>query len=317
MIWGCASGSRREVHNVSDLNWNAVHGFWLVAEHRSFAAAARVLPRGSVQALHKRVRTLEEHLNFRLLRSRGIKGVELTEAGHRVFELVSPVFRDFDRLTAELRGEDAGPLHVAATEFACHNFLPEILARFGPLFPRVSIHVHMRTTADVLAMVESGRTDFGICSPPASLGNCVAKVEAPLPSAVLIPRRHRLRGGIRSWADLVEEPLILPERDSLLRTAFDQLMERKKLSRGLRLKAELSAPGLCAEAVRAGLGIALVSVGPRLRGDLHGLSLLDPPSGLREMCLAVVCQTNRYLPKYMQHFLETAAQVMHADAGTF
>jgi len=298
---------------VSDINWNAVYGFWLVGEHHSFAAAARVLPRGSVQALHKRVRTLEESLEFRLLRSRGIKGVELTEAGRRVFELIAPVFRDFDRLAAELRGEDSGPLHVAATEFASHNFLPEILSAFSPLFPNVSIHVHMRTTADVIGMVESGRVDFGICSPPASLAKCVVKVEMPLPSAILVPRRHRFHGGIRSWKDLLEEPLILPERDSLLRTAFDQVMEREKLVRDLHVKAELTAPGLAVQAVRAGLGVALVSVGPRLLGSLQGVLLLDPPAGLPGMRLAVVCQSSRYLPRYMQRFLDAATRVMHEE----
>jgi DNA-binding transcriptional LysR family regulator len=296
---------------VSDINWNAVYGFWLVAEHHSFAAAARDLPRGSVQALHKRVRTLEEQLSFRLLRSRGTKGVELTEAGRRVFELISPVFRDFDRLTAELRGEDSGPLHVAATEFASHNFLPEMLSEFSPLFPNVSIHVHMRVTAEVIALVESGHADFGICSPPAGLTNCVVKVEAPLPSAILVPKRHRFRAGIRSWKDLLEEPLILPERDSLLRTAFDQLMEREKLAGSLRVKAELTAPGLAAQAVRAGLGVALVNVGPRLLGNLQGVFPVDPPPGLPRMRLAVVCQHGRHLPRYMQYFLDTAAHIMN------
>ena len=56
-----------------------MYGFWLVAEHHSFAHAARALPFGSTQALHKRVRTLEnrENLNMRLLRSRGVKGVSI------------------------------------------------------------------------------------------------------------------------------------------------------------------------------------------------------------------------------------------------
>src|SRR5579872_5078812 len=104
------------MHNI---NWNAVYGFCLVSEHHSFAHAARALPFGSIQALHKRVRTLEskENLNLKLLRSRGVKGIELTEAGQRVFQLVAPVFRDFERLTAELRGEDSGSLHIAATAF--------------------------------------------------------------------------------------------------------------------------------------------------------------------------------------------------------
>jgi DNA-binding transcriptional LysR family regulator len=78
-----------------DINWNAVYGFWLVSKYGSFAEAARALPRGTVQGLNKRVRQLEseQNLNLKPFRSRGIKGVELTESGRRLVALVDPVYR--------------------------------------------------------------------------------------------------------------------------------------------------------------------------------------------------------------------------------
>ena len=291
---------------MNDINWNAIFGFWLVADSRSFAAAARALPRGSVQALHKRVRTLEAELQLRLLRSRGTKGVELTEAGRRVFEVVAPIFRDFDRLIAELRGENSGPLHIAATGFACHNFLPDIFSVFGPRFPNVSVHVHMRETAEVLSMVEALHVDFGLCVPPAELGKCEIRVKVPLPAAILVSQNHRFRRGVRSWKEVVEEPLILPERESLLRIHFDQLMDREQLSGCVHVKGELTAPGLCVEAVRSGLGVGLVEVGPRLLAGLERVVALEPPPGLPEMNLAIICHKGRYFTKYMQSFLDVS-----------
>src|SRR5579872_2085562 len=161
---------------MTEINWNALYGFWLVAESHSFAAASRALRQDSSQALHKRVRKLEEDFKLRLLRSRGAKGVELTEGGRRIFELVSPIFRDIDRLAAELRGEDSGPLHLAASDFTAHDFVPDILAVFCPMFPRVSVHLHMREPQEVVALAESGRIDFGMCAFLPSLEKCEVKV---------------------------------------------------------------------------------------------------------------------------------------------
>jgi LysR family cys regulon transcriptional activator len=208
---------------MRDINWNAVYGFWLVAESHSFAAASRVLQQGSTQALHKRVRKLEEDLKLPLLRSRGTKGVVLTEGGRRVFELISPIFRDIDRLTAELRGEDSGPLNVAASNFSAHDFVPDILAVFCPKFPNVSVHLHMREPQEVVALAESGRVDFGICAFLTRLEKCEVKIATPLPLAILLPEGHRFCNGIPSWKELVQEPLILNEPGTLIRRTFDEL----------------------------------------------------------------------------------------------
>ena len=113
------------MNKAQDVNWNAVYSFWLVAQCGSFAEASRRLPSGTIQGLHKRVRQLEGEsgLRLRLLKSRGVKGVELTEAGRQLQQLVNPVFCSFDQLTAELRGELTGTLRVATTALGAFNYI--------------------------------------------------------------------------------------------------------------------------------------------------------------------------------------------------
>jgi DNA-binding transcriptional LysR family regulator len=299
---------------MPDINWNALYGFWLTAEHRSFADASRDLPRGSAQALHKRVRALEgqENLNLKLLRSRGVKGVELTEAGRRVYELVDPVFRDFDRLIAELRGEGGGRLEIAATAFSSNHYVPAMIAAFGPMFPQVSVHLQMCESAEVIGLVESGAVDFGICAPfSGKPDGSEVKASTSLRTEIIAPLRHPLAGKSFQWADVVREPLVLPTRTSVLRQAFDELMRRENLSARVRVRAELTTPELSVEAVRAGFGIALIAVGPRLGKDLHGLWRTSPPPGLPNLEVGISCRTDRYLPRYMQCFLAIATEVLH------
>jgi DNA-binding transcriptional LysR family regulator len=297
---------------VDNINWNAVYGFWLVSEYGSFARAARALPCGTVQALHRRVRTLEkkENLNLRLLRSRGVKGVELTEAGRRLFELLSPVYRDFGRVAAELRGEDTGSLHIAATAFASNHYVGDIISRFSPQFPKVSIHFYLREPVDnIIDLVQSGRVDFGICAPTTSLADCELKASIPLRFKLFLPRGHRLCNGVASWRELLREPVILPEQELILRKAFDDLMERENLSNYVQLRAELTTCEVALDAVRAGLGIALAAMGPRVFAALRRVVPVDPPPGLPKLSLALLCKKDRHLSRYMQRFIDTTAEV--------
>lgn len=291
---------------MKQINWNSLYGFWLVARHHSFTDAARTLPFGSVQALQKRVRTLEnsENLNLRLLRSRGAKGVELTETGRRILALVAPVFSDFHRLADELRGEDSGPLHICSTVFSSLHYLPDLISAFSPKFPNVSIHVSLGEEAYVIGMLESGESDFGICSPFALPSNCEVKASIPMHVEIVVPSGHRFSRGVASWGDLLLEPLVLPERSSVVRRAFEVLMREKNLSDKIRIKAELTTPELSLEAVRAGLGVALLVVGPGL--NFRGVARVVPPPGLPTLRLCLLCRRARYLSKYMRCFVEVA-----------
>jgi DNA-binding transcriptional LysR family regulator len=297
---------------MSDVNWNAVYGFWLAAEHGSFANASRALPRGSIQALHKRVRSLEtpENLGFRLLRSRGVKGVELTEAGQRLFELLDPVFRNFDLLISEVQGEDSGPLRVAVTGYVARQYASRIIRAYCPRFPKVRLHLHQRESDEAAAMVEAGKADLGICSPLPDSTGFEVRAEAPL-RVELVVARGRAAGGLKSWSEVVREPLILPEPTSIVRRAFDQLMAKEHLTREVRLAAELTTPELSLEAVRAGLGVALIAAGPevRIRGDLRRLR---PPPGLTGIRLAVISNKHRHLTRYGEAFVAAAGAVLTA-----
>jgi len=66
--------------------------FLAIARHRSFRAAATELG-VSASALSLALRNIEERLDVRLI-NRTTRSVALTEAGARLFERISPAFRD-------------------------------------------------------------------------------------------------------------------------------------------------------------------------------------------------------------------------------
>jgi DNA-binding transcriptional LysR family regulator len=304
---------------MPDINWNAVYGFWLVAEHGSFAAAARSLPRGSVQALQKRVRGLEKkhNLNLRLLRSRGAKGVELTEAGRRLYELLNPVFESFDALAGELRDEASGPLTVAMSTYASANYRAELLERFHGQYPAVTVKVLERPLVEVVALVEAGQADLGICSPPLGPSTLRISGRVPIRFEILAPLHYPTERSRISWKELVREPLVVPERGSVMRQAFEELLARLQLDSELRVACEVSTAEAAVEAVHAGYGLALTPVGPRLAQHLTGLRRLRPPAGLPRIDVAILRRRDRYMPCYMQALFEAAIQILQDGQPQF
>jgi len=297
---------------MRDMNWNAMYTLWLVARCGSFAEAARRMPGTTAQALHKRVRQLEWEagLNLKLLRSRGVKGVELTEAGRRLLEMVDPVFTSLPMLAADLRKEDSGPLSLATTGFAAYNFLPRILEEFRGRFPEVTVSVRVRSESDVIAMAETGQVDLGIGALSGRLDRLAVAARAPLTIQLVAPSRLRWGSARPGWAEVLRRPLVLHERVSVLRIALEEVLSRRNMMAQLKIAAEVTTPELLLEMVRAGFGVGIIPLGPRLAESLDGLSIQPLPEGLARIDLGVFHKPKRYVPGYMKAFLETAASVI-------
>lgn len=302
------------MNKAQDVNWNAVYSFWLVAQCGSFAEASRRLTSGTIQGLHKRVRQLEgvSGLNLRLLRSRGVKGVELTEAGRQVQQLVNPVFSSFDHLTAELRGEKTGTLRVATTALGAYNYIPRILADFRAAFPTVSVSVRIRSEAEVIALAESGLVDFAIAAAPAHSERLTVTAKTRISFHLVASRDHRWPAGSLSWGQVLEQPLIVPERVSGIRLSLEDLLTRRKLISKLVVSAEVTSAELAVELVRSGFGVALIPYAPRLAESLVDLCVVDVPPGLTEKNIAVMHNEELYLPAFMKRFREIAALAIRA-----
>ena len=305
------------MNKAQDVNWNAVYSFWLVAQCGSFAEASRRLPSGTIQGLHKRVRQLEGEsgLRLRLLKSRGVKGVELTEAGRQLQQLVNPVFCSFDQLTAELRGELTGTLRVATTALGAFNYIPRILADFRAAFPKVSVSVRIRNETEVIALADSGLVDFAIAAAPARSERLTVTARTRISFQLVAPPEHRWPAGSLSWRQVLEQPLIVPERVSGIRVSLEEMLTRRKLISKLLVSAEVTSPELAVELVRGGFGVALIPHAPRLADSLVDLCVVDVPPGLEEKNIAVMHNDELYLPAYMKRFREIAALAIRTGRG--
>ncbi len=126
------------------MDLNAVAVFALVAEERSFRAAA---DRSGVtrSAVSQTIRRLEESLGIALLR-RTTRSVSLTEAGERLFAQTAPAvaeMRGAIEAAGNLDGTPRGKLRLAVSSIAEAFLSGPFLARFAEACPEVQIDIHV------------------------------------------------------------------------------------------------------------------------------------------------------------------------------
>ena len=195
----------------------ALMSFRAVAEHGSFAAAAREL--GWTQpALSSQVRRLEEGLGVTLV-TRTVKGVQLTEAGRRLLHHAEIIDGHLERAAREVAGlvdEGQRTVRVVAFPSACTSIvapaMSELLARGSAnasgsanSAPGIAIELEQQEPFAVPEMLRRGTADValvfryeGEASP--DFGEAVTEIPIGWDPLQLIVSQRRGSGGAKRRA---------------------------------------------------------------------------------------------------------------------
>ena len=197
-------------------------------------------------------RNIETRLDLRLV-NRTTRSVALTEAGQRLFERISPAFRDIDDALDDLnnfRGKPAGTLRFNAARQSTQLVLLPIVTRFLKSFPDVNVEIAINDSlidvvaagfdagvrfgetiaADMIAVPIGPRHRFAVVGSPTYFRHCKLPV-TPHDLKGMPCIRYRFsggafyrwefeRGGIEVNID-VEGPLTLNDQDLMVDAALD------------------------------------------------------------------------------------------------
>jgi len=241
--------------------------FAAVLESGTFLAASRALGCSqSTVTLH--IQELERDLGLPLFERDG-RRARLTAAGESlrgVSQQVRDSVQALRRAADELRDGGAGEVALGAVEPAASLRVIPVLADFSRQRPRLRLRLEVSGTQTLSRQVADGHLAFAVCSPPpASLGLAFHPCFRQR-MALLLPRRHPLARQRRIRArELASVRMLLTEHGCAYREAIEAALG----ARGVRIESalEIGSIGAVRAAVRDGLGIALVPVGPSLRTE--------------------------------------------------
>ncbi len=284
-----------------------LHTFVAIARQGHMTRAAKALHL-TQPALSAQLSKLEDELGQSLF-DRTPKGMELTEAGEVFLQFVEPVLARLDegkRALAELAGLKLGTLSIGGGATATNYLLPHLVARFHHAHPRIRFFVREQASQGVIEAVLGGELDIGVVTTVPTRGN-----RPVLPASLevhkwvedelmlIVPTSSPLHGKAQfTWKELANEPLVLFEAGSAVRTLIDSRLEGEGIHPEIVM--ELRSIEAIKQMVAEGIGAGFVS----------RYALASPKDGLRaakgpiRRQLSVVWRTDRTLGSATKAFLD-------------
>ncbi len=239
------------------MNYNHLRYFWAVAHDGNLTRTAERLNL-SQSALSTQIKTLEERLGHALFERRG-RALHLTEAGRIALDHADTIFATGAELLGTLNQTGAArkALRVGALATLSRNFQIGFLR---PLLGREDVDVILRsgTASALMRGLESLNLDIILLNqaPPADALTkfVVNRLDEQPVSLVGAPERLENARDLRDL--LSRQPVLLPNRESSIRTGFDALTDRLGLQP--QIAAEVDDMAMLRLLARENVGLALV-----------------------------------------------------------
>ena len=272
-----------EASNPSILNrldLKTLRLFAAVCEEGTLNGAARgaaIAP----SAVSKRLAELERALRCELL-TRDPKGMRPTPAGETLLHHTRRMLASAEQIALELAEHARGVrgfVRVLANLSAIVQFMPEDLQRFLGAQADIRVDLEERPSGGVVAGVEEGAADLGICAGGTDIRSLVPYPYRVDRLVLVLPAAHPLgaRDAI-ALAETLDYDHVGLHRESSIYAALRD--EARRLGRPLRLRIHVPGFDAICRMAQAGMGLGVVPervhalLGPQMR--LVAVPLTDP-----------------------------------------
>ena len=287
------------------MNFDQLRSFRAVATYGGFrrAAESTYLTQSTISM---QVAALERELGVKLFERLGRK-IVLTHAGETMLRYANRILSLVDesrRTMAAFREVDAGDLVVGASLTIGSYLVPSIFGRFHRLHPGVRLVLDIAPTHQVASQVTDGALDVGLVEGPVDDPDLITEPFHMDELVLIVANNHRWATREQvSVAELPEDPFLAREPGS----GTQEIIQERLAEQGIKLRPtlELGSPEALKQAVRAGLGVAIVSRATVALELEAGLLTSVPLSGLQlTRPFQTVLHRNKHISPTLAAFLE-------------
>lgn len=289
------------------MEFKQLESFVGVIKYQSFTKTAEHLFI-SQPTVSAHIRMLEEELGSRLI-VRTTKNIEITPRGWELYECATHILELRDKLTKRWTKEDKKMIQLGASTIPSSYIIPEILPKFGALFPDVYFNVSQSDSQGILDAMLHGKYDVGMVGK-----ECNSKALECIPfyrdKIVMITPVNEyfltLKENPQITTELLlENPVILRERGSGSLKTTDYFIEslgldEEKLDVVARINDQESIKNL----VAGGLGLSFIS-NKAAQNFVNEKRLLcfDLPTAVATRSLYIVYHKEYILKPYITEFI--------------
>lgn len=235
--------------------------FCYVYESMSFSRAAEQLNL-TQPTVSAHIRTLEEYFGTSLFDRLG-REIQPTRAAKILYEQsssLSHVRRDIENAMNRFLNKQEGRLQLGASTIPGEYLLPRMISQFRQKYPKIEVSVSIGDTRQIQERTLAGEIELGFIGATPEDSNLNASVFASDQLVLAVPVNKRYQQESVTLAELKKMPLIIRERGSGTRKAFElQLAEQRLALSDFTIIAELGSTAALKEAVIHDLGVAVIS----------------------------------------------------------
>jgi DNA-binding transcriptional LysR family regulator len=241
---------------------NKLEAFCKVLELKSFtrAAEAVLLTQPTVS---EHVRSLEQELGQKLLDRLG-RAVEPTPVGRLFYGYARKILQTRQEAVEAVQqysGSLVGRIMLGCSTIPGAYVLPELIGRFRLQHPSIKTTLHISSSHIISGKVLEGELDIGVVGAKWNeSGLNWTKIFHDELTLVVHPDHPWAHGKPVALATIVKEPFIIREAESGTRKVFSNILEKNGMKESeLREVAEIGSTEAIKEAVKAGIGISILS----------------------------------------------------------
>lgn len=271
-----------------------------IARTKNFTKAANNMYLTQSAVSHA-VKDLEEEAGTQLF-ERLHRSVKLTPAGELFLREIQPIIEEFESVEAHLPNlEKRPPIKIASCITYAQTELPQLLRRFTEKYPEASFNVQVFPASDSIARLERGEVDAAFIEGHVLQPGFEAKKIANYRLCVVASADAAEEE--LSFEELMQRPLLLRERGSAVREAFESIA----VLQGFKLFPtweSIDSQALIS-AIKAGFGLSVLPyrlVKEELtQGRLKEIKIAD---WQLTNDISVLVRKSRYQPKMLADFWE-------------
>ena len=259
--------------------------------------------------LSLQLKLLEQELGVQLI-ERSTRSLQLTQAGHSLYQRAEQIVGLVDAAAKEVREQDGamrGALSIGSPPALGNMYIPDRIKVFHERYPEIHFQWREGNTFRILELLDANVIEFGIVRLPVRDGayDMIPLLTEPWVAVVQKQATKARQAQSFSLSQLAGMPLLLMHRQDGIRS-HDMVLDA--------LKAAGISPNIFCESdnvlallslVERGMGTAIMprsTLSLRPEGDFHVMEIAD--SSL-ESSVAVVWPKGRRLSAPARLFLET------------
>jgi len=236
--------------------------FCKVVELRSFTRAAKEMLL-SQPTISEHVRYLEEELGQKLLERR-VKDISPTPVGIVLYDYARKILRTKNEAIQAVRqygGILAGDVTIGCSTIPGTYIVPQLLGLFHKQYMDIKTMLRISSSRIIAEEVLYEKLEFGVVgarwNENGLLWNRLYSDEL---TVVIHPKHPWVKKREVSLTELLQEPFVLRERESGTRKVFAQVLAKNgHREQDLQSVAEIGSTAAVKEAVKVGIGIAILS----------------------------------------------------------